>query len=507
VGLYENTQDGLKLIAGSTLYADLAVGSIIPFGGSVIPTSFLLCDGSAISRTGYAELFAAIGTAFGTGDGSTTFNLPDLRESVPKGAGETGQTVGAHVKSGGLAVGEFLDDRIQDHTHELSETPNFSYLTGEGNYKVVPVSSGSTPTGTVSNTYRYGATTEVKSVGVNYIIKAKPVAVPADFIDAAEDYIDGKLADKQSTYAADSTKWDAAPTTGSTKPVISDGIKTQFDLVHNELSDVNNILGSKNILPNSATTQVINGITYTVAADGSVNVNGTATADSILHIIPGTIGKLSNIFSKGGNYIISAGTTGTGVDVFFGLEYTGTTWDIGEWLKYTTQLSKEIYIDGTKLNNSSSYIESYIKVNSGTTVSNIKVYPMLRPSSVRDDTYVPYSKTNYELTEENKELSSEISNFAHTVSGNKVDITPYNSSSNAYTAQSDGYLYLNNQNNPNLTILVYINDSAGYSIGGCRHFSGGTTFQITSLYVKKGLKLYRADGSSAGVAWFFPLES
>lgn len=93
------------------------------------------------------------------------------------------------------------------------------------------------------------------------------------------------------------------------------------------------------------------------------------------------------------------------------------------------------------------------------------------------------------------------------MSGNKVDITPYNSSSNAYTAQSDGYLYLNNQNNPNLTILVYINDSAGYSIGGCRHFSGVTTFQITSLYIKKGLKLYRADGSTAGVAWFFPLES
>lgn len=213
------------------------------------------------------------------------------------------------------------------------------------------------------------------------------------------------LEDKVSTYTADATYWDTTPTVASTKPVISDGIKTQFDLVHNELSDVNNILGSKNILPNSATTQVINGITYTVAADGSINVNGTASADSILHIVPGTTGKLSNIFSKGGNYIISVGTTGTGVNVFFGIEYTGSTWDIAEWLTYSTRLSKEIYIDGTKLNNSSSYIESYIKVNSGTTVSNIKVYPMLRPSSVRDDTYVPYSKTNYELT-------TEISNFA-----------------------------------------------------------------------------------------------
>ena len=224
------------------------------------------------------------------------------------------------------------------------------------------------------------------------------------------------LEDKVSTYTADATYWDTSPTAASTKPVISDGIKTQFDLVHNELSDVNNILGSKNILPNSATTQVINGITYTVAADGSINVNGTASADSILHIIPGTIGKLSAIFSKGGNYIISAGTTGSGVDFFFGLEYTGSTWDIGEWLKYSTQLSKEIYIDGTKLNNSSSYIESYIKVNSGTTVSNIKVYPMLRPSSVRDDTYVPYSKTNYELT-------TEISNLANSFNWNTIDLT------------------------------------------------------------------------------------
>ena len=239
------------------------------------------------------------------------------------------------------------------------------------------------------------------------------------------------IEDKVSTYTADATYWDTSPTAASTKPVISDGIKTQFDLIHNELSDVNNILGSKNILPNSATTQVINGITYTVAADGSINVNGTATADSILHIIPGTIGKLSNIFSKGGNYIISAGTTGTGVDVFFGLEYTGTTWDIGEWLKYTTQLSKEIYIDGTKLNNSSSYIESYIKVKSGTTVSNIKVYPMLRPSSVRDATYVPYSKTNYELT-------TEISNFAPYLN-NPTDINK-TMGAHTFTPTKNGYL-------------------------------------------------------------------
>lgn len=410
MGVYTvNQTDGsLVRVAGGTLYADAPIGAIQSYGGEIAPAGWLICDGSAVSRTDYEDLFNVIGTAFGTGDGSTTFNLPDMRESVPKGAGLTGKSSN-HIDADGLALGEFIDDQLQDHEHYGRWDSGGS----QSVYAPNPVSSpnGTNRAETVFNARnaRIGNTTEVKSVGVNYIIKARQVAVPVDFIDVVE----GKLADKQSTYAADSTKWDATPTTGSTKPVISDGIKTQFDLVHNELSDVNNILGSKNILPNSATTQVINGITYTVAADGSINVNGTASADSILHIIPGTIGKLSAIFSKGGNYIISAGTTGSGVDLFFGIEYTGSTWDIGEWLKYTTQLSKEIYIDGTKLNNSSSNIECYIRVNSGTTVSNIKVYPMLRPSSVRDDTYVPYSKTNYELTTEISNIANQL-NFSIT---------------------------------------------------------------------------------------------
>lgn len=69
----------LEQIAGSTLtaiYADSPLGVILPFGGSVAPTGFLICDGSAVSRTTYAALFEVIGTKFGSGDGSTTFNLP-----------------------------------------------------------------------------------------------------------------------------------------------------------------------------------------------------------------------------------------------------------------------------------------------------------------------------------------------------------------------------------------------------------------------------------------------
>lgn len=56
----------------------IPVGSILPYGGSTAPTGWLLCNGGAISRTTYADLFAVIGTAYGAGDGSTTYNLPNL---------------------------------------------------------------------------------------------------------------------------------------------------------------------------------------------------------------------------------------------------------------------------------------------------------------------------------------------------------------------------------------------------------------------------------------------
>lgn len=68
----------------------LPTGAIIPFGGTVVPAGFLVANGQAVSRTDYAALFALIGTTFGSGDGSTTFNLPDLRQRMPLGKGDSG---------------------------------------------------------------------------------------------------------------------------------------------------------------------------------------------------------------------------------------------------------------------------------------------------------------------------------------------------------------------------------------------------------------------------------
>lgn len=63
------------------------VGAIMPYGGNSDPAYWLICDGRTVSRTAYAELFAVIGTTYGTGDGSTTFNIPDLRGRVAVGSG------------------------------------------------------------------------------------------------------------------------------------------------------------------------------------------------------------------------------------------------------------------------------------------------------------------------------------------------------------------------------------------------------------------------------------
>jgi microcystin-dependent protein len=65
------------------------VGTIKPWGKATAPSGYLLCDGSAVSRTTYADLFAVVGTTYGVGNGSTTFNVPDLQGKFPQGKSGT----------------------------------------------------------------------------------------------------------------------------------------------------------------------------------------------------------------------------------------------------------------------------------------------------------------------------------------------------------------------------------------------------------------------------------
>ena len=75
----------------------LPVASVLAFAANSAPSGYLLCNGAEVSRTTYAALFAAIGTTYGTGDGSTTFNLPNLTDRFIQGSGTAGT-----VKNAGL---------------------------------------------------------------------------------------------------------------------------------------------------------------------------------------------------------------------------------------------------------------------------------------------------------------------------------------------------------------------------------------------------------------------
>lgn len=85
----------------------LPAGSIIGWGASTPPSGWLSCDGAAVSRTTYASLFAAIGTSFGAGDGSTTFDLPDYEDKLVMGSGTNnalGSSTGAFRAAGAITT-------------------------------------------------------------------------------------------------------------------------------------------------------------------------------------------------------------------------------------------------------------------------------------------------------------------------------------------------------------------------------------------------------------------
>lgn len=135
-----------KIAASSVLLSKLAneviqrlnpAGSIQAYGGDVIPNGYLLCDGSPISRTTFPALFGAIGTKHGSGDGSTTFNLPDYRGRFlrgkdfgtardPDAASRTAMATGGAT---GDSVGSIQGHEIDTHTHDNTLTdPGHTHL-------------------------------------------------------------------------------------------------------------------------------------------------------------------------------------------------------------------------------------------------------------------------------------------------------------------------------------------------------------------------------------------
>jgi len=155
-------------------------GGLIMWGTGTAPSGWLLCAGAAVNRTTYAALFAVIGTTFGVGDGSTTFNLPDYTNRMPYGT-----TVGS---TGGSATTTLITANLPAHTHNNTITDpghfhnatsttgaNINWVgTGGAAVLVNSVTSTATTGVTITNASAgsgTAATTISPYLGINFIIK------------------------------------------------------------------------------------------------------------------------------------------------------------------------------------------------------------------------------------------------------------------------------------------------------------------------------------------------
>lgn len=169
-----------RWLAMSPVATDGEVGDIKAISYIDIPDGWLECNGQAVSRTTYAVLFNKYNTQkydgthtllslYGTGDGSTTFNLPDYREVALVGAGQnTKDSIATHDV---YTVGQFKDDQLQNHLHSL-------YIRSASGYSDSPnvcggneSTSAKFDTGYIHSSYRRGNVTRGKCKGVKYIIK------------------------------------------------------------------------------------------------------------------------------------------------------------------------------------------------------------------------------------------------------------------------------------------------------------------------------------------------
>jgi len=150
------------------------VASILAWTTNLVPLGFLECDGSVISRTTFATLFLELGTIYGDGDGTTTFNIPDLRGEFIRGYDNSASIdpdAGTRTDSGGGITGNNVGtkqaDEIISHDHEQETYDLIEQFTSGVNASArITIVGGSTPTGMTG-----GAETRPRNVYMMYVIK------------------------------------------------------------------------------------------------------------------------------------------------------------------------------------------------------------------------------------------------------------------------------------------------------------------------------------------------
>jgi microcystin-dependent protein len=177
IGIFISEGSGnWRCVSYTSAGRDAPAGIVSPYAGTAAPSGWLLCYGQAVSRTTYAGLFATISTTYGSGDGSTTFNIPDIRGRVVAGQDDMGGSSANRLtdQTGGLD-GDTLGDTGGSETHTLttSEVPSLTVGIQQTNdFDRGAGSPGMSPGGSTSTSGSGGAHNNVQpTIILNYIIK------------------------------------------------------------------------------------------------------------------------------------------------------------------------------------------------------------------------------------------------------------------------------------------------------------------------------------------------
>lgn len=187
------------------------IGVVKMFAGSSAPEGYLLCDGSAVSRSTYSDLFAVIGETYGVGDGSTTFNIPDLRARMPigfnddgdLGSGDSIRTNKALASTGGESVHTLTEAQLPLHSHSQTihshqlnnhtHSLNSHTHTMKNHTHAVNAHSHSQTTDTYYSSIRYKEKTNTTTNNREaYVPDSGPNGTPS-YDGSTNDYTNGRL--------------------------------------------------------------------------------------------------------------------------------------------------------------------------------------------------------------------------------------------------------------------------------------------------------------------------